>query len=289
MLALGRRDDPEHLVGATLEAARLHGLDVEHLDAAEIRRRFPAVRVEDGWEGAFEREAGFVDPEAAVRAHTRLALREGADLRAETVTDVDLREPAVRTDRARYRARSVVVTAGPWAPQLLADAGLPITARRKVLAHFEPLDPALLSAPTTPGYFISTARGMFYGFPDLPGQGVKIGRHDGGDDTTPETIDRRVRQEEVDELRGVLADFLPDAAGPVRETLTCMYTMSPDGDFLLGALPDTDRAFVATGCSGHAFKFVPALGEVLADLATGRAPAVEVGFLDPARFARASG
>jgi sarcosine oxidase len=247
------------------------------------------VRVGDGWQAVLERDAGFVDPEATVRAHLRLARAAGAELRAERVVAIEPGdEPAVVTTARRYRARSVIVAAGPWAPGLLSDAGLPIVARRKVVAHFTPRDGSALGPAALPGFVVSDASGLFYGFPFLPGHGVRIGRHDGGEYTTADTVDRAVRPEEVAELRALLERVLPDAAGPLRSAVTCLYTMSPDGDFLLGPLAGAPGVVVATGCSGHAFKFVPALGEALADLATGRRPRVDLGFLDPARFPSAA-
>jgi sarcosine oxidase len=285
VVTLSRRGDAGRLVPSVLAAGEQHGLAVEHLDAAGIRSRFPAIRVDDGWEGAFERDAGFVDPEATVRVHQRLAAAAGADLRAEAVVSLDVGSaPVVTTAEARYHARAVVITAGPWAPELLAAAGLPIAATRKVVAHFTPVDPPSVTSPALPGFLLTHAGGTFYGFPSLPGQGVKIARHDGGETTTPDSVDRRVRPEEIEELRDVLAELLPAAAGDVLDAYTCLYTMSPDGNFLVGALPDAPGCFVATGCSGHAFKFVPVLGEVLADLATGRTPEVNLRFLDPGRF-----
>jgi sarcosine oxidase len=290
VLAVARQGDPERLVPATLAAALQHGLPVEHLEPADIRRRFPAVRIDDDWEGVFERDAGFVDPEATVRVHHRLARAAGADLRAAAVTGIEVEDgPVVTTADTRYHARSVIVAAGPWAPQLLASRGLPIVARRKVVAHFAPTDERSVTPDVLPGFLVSRTGGTFYGFPSLPGQGVKIARHDGGEATTPDTVDRRVRPEEVAELRAVLQDLVPAAAGSLLQSYTCLYTMSPDDDFLLGALQGAPGCFVATGCSGHAFKFVPVLGEILADLATGRAPSLDIGFLDPARFVPAGG
>ena len=284
VLELARIGDPDRLVPDTLAAGRRHGLPVEHLTGAEIRRRFPAVHVDDDWEGAFERDAGFVDPEATVRVHHRLAQAAGARFEQERVVGIELGDrPVVRTDRTAYLADRVVVAAGPWAPELLARAGLEIVARRKVLAHFSPADPRQVDAAVLPGFVISDAGHLYYGFPHLSGQGVKIGRHDGGDDCTPDTVDRTVHPDEVAQLRDVLERFLPAAAGAETDAYTCMYTMSADGDFLLGALPDAPSCIVATGCSGHAFKFVPVLGELLADLALGAPPALEIDFLSPRR------
>ncbi|MGN6742154.1 MAG: N-methyl-L-tryptophan oxidase [Amnibacterium sp.] len=282
VVTLAPPDDPEQLVAATLEAAARFALPVEGLEPARVRARFPAVTVPDDWEAVLERDAGFVDPEATVRVLHRLARTAGADLRREAVRSIDLEDAVVTTDRARYRARRVVLAAGPWAPELLGDR-LPLTVTRKVVAHFEPIDPHGLTPDRLPG-FVFGGDAFHYGFPLLPGDGVKIARHDGGEPTTPGTVDRVVRPEEAQSLRAVLAERIPAAAGPLLRAYTCLYTMSPDGDFVLGPLPGAPSCIVATGDSGHAFKFVPLLGELLADLALGTAPAVDIGFLSPARF-----
>jgi sarcosine oxidase len=272
-------------VPATVEAADRYGLQVDRLDAAAIRQRYPAVAVPDGWEGVLERQAGFVDPEATVRTLHRLAREAGAELRAEAALAIEHGErPVVVTAGTRYHPRRVVITAGPWAPELLGGR-LPLTVTRKVVAHFSPLDPDGLGPDRLPGFVVGAGGALHYGFPLLPGDGVKIARHDGGAPTTPATVDRTVHPEEVDALRAALGRLLPAAAGDLLTAYTCLYTMSPDGDFLLGPLPWAPSCIVATGCSGHAFKFVPLLGEVLADLALGSRPAVDIDFLSPARFA----
>jgi sarcosine oxidase len=277
--------EPTGHVPATLDAAARHGLTVEHLSATAIEQRYPAMTVPGDWDGVFEPDAGFVHPEATVRVLQRLAREAGADLRAEAVESIDFGDvPVVRTTRARYRPRRVVLAAGPWAPGLLGGR-LPLTVTRKVVAHFTPLEPHALGPDRLPGFVIGDGDALHYGFPLLPGDGVKIARHDGGAVTTPATADRIVHRDEVEALREVLDRVLPAAAGPLLTAYTCLYTMSPDGDFLLGPLPGSPSCIVATGCSGHAFKFVPLLGELLADLALGTQPSVDIGFLSPSRFA----
>jgi sarcosine oxidase len=276
--------DPARLVPATLEAAARHGLPVEPLGAPALRDRYPALAVPDDWDGVLEPEAGFVDPGATVRVLHRLARDAGADLRAEAVEAIELGDaPLVRTASAVYRPRKVVLAAGPWAPELLGGR-LPLTVTRKVVAHFTPVDPVGLDPDSLPGFVVGGGGALHYGFPLLPGDGVKIARHDGGAPTTPGTVDRTVRIEEIDALRAVLRRILPAAAGPPLSAYTCLYTMSPDGDFLLGPLPGAPACIVATGCSGHAFKFVPLLGALLAELALDGRTSLDIGFLSPGRF-----
>jgi glycine/D-amino acid oxidase-like deaminating enzyme len=90
-----------------------------------------------------------------------------------------------------------------------------------------------------------------------------------------------VTEAERDRLLGLASRFLPAADGPVEETITCRYTMAPNNRFAVGRLPGEDRVFVAAACSGHGFKFGPALGAALADLAEGR-ERPDLDFLSPA-------
>ena len=131
--------------------------------------------------------------------------------------------------------------------------------------------------------------GDYYGFPALPGEGVKLGRHDLREVCTPHTIRREVDPGEVEALRALLDRYLPGASGPVLWTLTCMYTITPDRHFVLDRHPQHAQVVYGCGFSGHGFKFASAIGEVLADLALEGATRHPIAFLSAARFAGAAG
>jgi glycine/D-amino acid oxidase-like deaminating enzyme len=126
--------------------------------------------------------------------------------------------------------------------------------------------------------------GDYYGFPVFPGRGLKIGRHDIGEQTTPQTIRRDVDASEIRMLREVLDRYMPGASGVVKETLTCMYTDTPDSHFIIDLHPEHRNVAIACGFSGHGFKFASAIGEVLADLIIDGRSRFELGFLSAARF-----
>ena len=286
VLVAGPEADPRRMVDRVVGAAKEFGLSYETLGSESVRERFPGFSLPAGWNAVLEPVAGYVNPELAVEAHCRLAEEAGASLiRNETVERIDWGTGVeVTTNRGSYSADRLIIAVGPWAPEFLVEAGLPLVARRKVVAHFDPVEAEALGPDRFPGFFLSLDRGEFYGFPYQPGQGVKIARHDGGDSCTPDTIDREVSDSETDELRDVLGDYIPAAAGSLRDSYTCMYTMTPDQDFVVGAHPTHDNCWIATGCSGHAFKFTSVLGEVLADMATGTPPTCDVDFLAASRF-----
>lgn len=290
VLVAGPEADPRRMVDRVVGAAREFDLPYEMLGSDKIRERFPGFSLPAAWDAVLEPVAGYVNPELAIEAHCRLAEEAGASLmRNETVEQIDWAGGVkVKTNRGTYSADKLIIAVGPWAPEFLKEARLPLVARRKVVAHFDPIETGALGPDKFPGFFLSLDSGEFYGFPYQQGQGVKIARHDGGDNCTPGTIDRAVSDSETDELRGVLNDYVPAASGRLRDAYTCMYTMTPDQHFVVDAHPNHADCWIATGCSGHAFKFTSVLGEVLADMAVGASPKCDIGFLSASRFPRAA-
>ena len=140
---------------------------------------------------------------------------------------------------------------------------------RQVLAWFAPRDPALFSKDRFPVFLLENADGMFYGFPDDGTGSVKVAKHHHADETVdPDRCDRAVSAADEAMIRSCLAAHLPAANGPLVAATTCLYTMTPDGDFIIDRMPGRDRVIVASPCSGHGFKFAPVIGEIIADLAT---------------------
>ena len=281
--------DSQAVAGAT-RSAEEHGLEYELLDAAEVRRRFPALQPDDGTCALYERRAGFLRPEASIAAHLRRAAELGAELRFEEPADAweaDERGVRVRTARGSYEAERLVNAPGAWAPQLL-DLELPLQVLRQVLVWFDPEGGTEPFLPDRfPIYIWETPRATFYGFPHQEGPpgGVKVALHGGGEPCTPETIDRNVRPDDIEELRAVIGERIPALRGPVLHAQTCMYTMTPDEHFVLGMHPHRPNVVVASPCSGHGFKFASVVGEILADLAETGATRHPIGLFDPTRFA----
>ncbi|MDQ7843805.1 MAG: N-methyl-L-tryptophan oxidase [Armatimonadota bacterium] len=259
------------LVQGALASARTHDLDHEVLDSAGLRARYPVFQVRDDAAAVWEPRAGVLFPEAGVLAHLRGALRHGARLRTEErVLAWHPRDGGVEveTDRGVYGGDHLVVTAGPWAAQVLTDLGLPLQVERNVMYWFQPADPALFAPHRLPVYIYEYRREAFiYGFPRLGDDGVKVAHHHSGEICTPEDIRRDVSADEVSRMREILAHTLPGLAGELRQAVTCMYTNTPDGHFIIDRHPRHPQVILACGFSGHGFKFAPVVGEILADLA----------------------
>jgi sarcosine oxidase len=197
---------------------------------------------------------------------------------------------SVRTTRERYEADHLVVTAGPWAPQILRELQLPLRVTRQVVYWFEPTGSIELFRPERmPIYVREMEKGqpMLYGFPltGADSEGVKVGLHGSEDVCTPDTVDRTIDPSEEFTIRERLADALPLLAGRLLHAETCLYTMTPDENFVIDTHPEFPQVTLAAGFSGHGFKFAGVLGEVLADLAIGSKPAYDLELFALRRFA----
>lgn len=279
------------VVKGSLTSARAHGLPHEVLEAGEIRRRYPPLHPGPGVAALFEPMAGVLHPEQCIRAHLQRAESMGASLhfKEPVVTwSASARGVSVTTTRATYEAGQLILAAGPWMPQLLTGLPLPLTIERNVLYWFDPIggiEP--FRAERFPVYIWELETGAhFYGCPALdagPG-GVKVAFFYRGAQCTPDTIDRNVSQEEVAAMCEVLASRIPALNAPLVSTATCMYTTTPDHDFIVGLHPGYDNVVVASPCSGHGYKFASVMGEVLADLATEGVTRHDIGMFDARRF-----
>ncbi len=271
-LMLGPRDG--ELVEGALASATQHDLPYELLDAGRIRDRFPVFHPDDHTVAVAEPRAGVLFPEACVRAQLDAASRAGAELHFEE--PVTGWQPSgsgveVRTQRGRYDAGHLVITAGSWAPRILRDLGIPLTVERNVMFWFAPARHADAFGPDRcPIWMWQYAQDAFiyYGFPAFGREGIKIAHHHSGEECTPETIRREVTPKEVEPVRSMMARYLPDANGAFLAAVACMYTNTPDGHFIIDRHPDHAAVTIACGFSGHGFKFAPAVGEILAGLAT---------------------
>ena len=271
-IMLGHPDSD--VIRGTLASVNTHQLPHRIYQAAEIRQHFPALTPSDDIIAVAETQAGYVVPEAAIRTHLKLAAHHGADLHFnEAVQDWHVDAAGVvhvRTNQGTYSADKLIISAGAWVPQLLADLGLPLRVERRVLCWFDPIGGyAPFAESHFPIYIWDCGDGVsFYGFPYQPGtKGVKVAIHTVGQVCEPHTIDRQLHDQDVTQLQDLLRHRIPALTGPLLDYATCMYTLTPDEHFLIDTHPAHTNVIIASPCSGHGFKFTPVIGEILADLA----------------------
>ena len=264
-------EDGEIFQGA-LESCIEHDLEHEVLTSAELSARFPGIRFPADTMTVYQPDAGFVLSERAIVTHVFGALEHGAEVRArEPVTEWDTDGDRVRvtTTRGSYEAGALVVTGGAWAGPLLPSLHHLVVPERQVLGWFQPLEPAHFAPDRYPVVIADLGEGMYYSLPVFGIPGFKLGKyHHREEQTTADALDRACTDEDEAVLREGLARYFPQANGPVLSMKACMFTNTPDGHFIIDALPDAPNVFVAAGFSGHGFKFSSVVGEIMADLAT---------------------
>ena len=280
------------LIEGVRRSAAEHRLPIEALSAAELRERFPMFVFDDRFAGVLERSAGFLYVDDCVRAHVEAARNAGATILDNEPVRAWQATPGgvtVQTDRARYSAARLVVTAGPWATRLLADWGTGLRVMRQVVLWFEPLHPAAFRRDVFPIYIADAAHGHFYGLPMLDGYGVKVAQHYGAAELDgPEQLDRNTSAADETNVRRFLGEHLPDADGPCRRRSVCLYTLTPDRHFILDVHPEYPNVAVAAGFSGHGFKFASVVGEIMADLVESGHTSQPIGLFRLQRLGRAN-
>jgi sarcosine oxidase len=290
-LMIGRADGD--LVTRSTVSAERFALPHEVLSAAQIRRSYPAFRIDDDWVALWEMNAGYLYAEACVAQQLQQSALAGAELHFnERVMEWNALPGAgvwVRTARKTYVADHLIITAGPWAPQILRELNLPLTITRQVVFRFEPVgDIELFRREQMPIYIREMEKGqpLLYGFPltGVDSEGVKVSLHGSNEYCTPETVDREIRAEDERVIRERLAEALPLLAGRLLHAETCLYTMTPDEHFVIDKHPEFSQVTLAAGFSGHGFKFASVLGEVLADLATDTKHGYDLGLFSLRRF-----
>jgi len=297
MLSSDRKSGSVHVpefFAKTIAAAELYGIKHEMLSASEIRKKFPQFAVHDDEVAYYEYEAGFLRPERCVRAQLDLARSYGAEIHTgEKVLDVVDHGGgvAVCTADNTYECEKAIVSAGSWLPQLI-DKKFASFFRitRQVLFWFD-IENCYrqFSPPQFPIFIWETqgAEGM-YGVPavDGPKGGVKISSSHYMQDTSPDAVNRTVSAEEIETMyERQIAPFFPLVGEKCVRTAVCLYTRTPDAQFIIDRLKPDGSIIVCSPCSGHGFKHSAAIGEALAQLATEGKSKIDLSAMTFARMA----
>jgi sarcosine oxidase len=242
----------------------------ELLDAVEVADRWPSYVLPEGTVAVHQARTGIVPAARGTAAMQRQAVARGAVLRGESgvtaVRDLGSAGLEVEAGGVTYRVRRLVVTADAWTNDVLRHLGtqIPLTVTQEQVTYFTPERPDDFAADRFP-VWIWMDDPSFYGFPTYGEATVKAAQDCGGPVVTADD-----RSFEPDAERGkLLADFMAQtfpASGPATRSKTCLYTLTPDRDFVLGALPGHESVLVGLGAA-HGFKFAPTFGRLLADLA----------------------
>ena len=267
---LGPRDGAID-IATYAQSMRACGVPFEELDAAEIRRRWPQWRIGDDIHGLFQADSGIAMAARANTTHQRLARERGAELRDRTTVQSIAEsggEFEIRTQSGVYRTSRLCIAAGPWSNDALANfqVALPLEVTKEQVTYFRAADPDAFTPERFP-VWIWMDDPSFYGFPIFGENGPKVAQDAGGLPVDPNT--RGFDRDEANSRRvhDFLEKYLPSALGPPLLVKTCLYTLTPDRDFVVDRIPTQASCAVAIG-AGHAFKFASVLGKILAELVT---------------------
>ncbi|WEG12198.1 N-methyl-L-tryptophan oxidase [Pullulanibacillus sp. KACC 23026] len=268
VLGIGAVDSP--FLNETLASAAKFSLPLQKLSADEVMKRWPGLKLPQHFMGCFEPESGFLYSENCIQAYRELAIKNGADVLINTpVVNVEAKNGhvMVQTEQETFSARKVILSTGAWTGKLLPSLQLPIQPLRKVFGWFE--TESTYDLTHFPSFYIDEGHRMFYGFPNVKGEGLKLGRTDGGQpiDPSQHVQDFGSYWEDEGELRECLQAYLPGANGSLRQGKTCLQTWSSDSHFIIDYHPEHRNILIAGGFSGHGFKFGSVIGEILCQMA----------------------
>lgn len=271
-----QRMQPGDFEFESLRVLKQHGRKVERIDSATLRERFPAWNAERYCDGIFERQAGYVESGRVVALLVERAKSLGVELREGSqftgLDEGDGRVKGVLLDNGqRIPGDLVVMAVGAWMPYVLPFTRKFFRATGQPVFHLQPAQPELFASDRFPVFGADISTTGYYGFP-LSREGVvKIANHGPGREMSPESPERAVTPQEEKDLREFLSWTFPKLTdAPIVYKRICLYCDTRDGHFWIAPDPERPGLVVATGDSGHGFKFAPVLGEIIADAVEGK-------------------
>ena len=252
------------------QSLKAAGVDSEWWHPEQLAERFPQFRVPADTDILWQKDTGFLHAAECVLTYLRLARQQGATLHEQTpVTRIEWQAdvPTLYAGNQQFRGRKIIVTAGAWAGALLSPLNLPLTVTKQQVCYYQPEDVPRFQRNRFPVFTEATAAGEFlYGLPFFGRNGLKVARHGKGEPVTPHHYERTPDPDYLAHIDDYVAARLPEL-GKATHAETCLYTETPDEDFIIDLHPECPDLLIATGFSGHGFKFCPVVGRILSDIA----------------------
>ena len=281
------------LIKGTQKSAIKYGITVNELDRKEQLDKFPQFKVPENYTNLIEVDAGFVTPERAILSYTEQALKYKAVIHTKEKTMEWSKKDGiiqVKTNKQIYKCKKLVLTTGAWTSKFSDVKNLDVT--RQILAWAKPKNLDMFELNTFPCWTFAdpSVNGIYYGFPSLPSSsfeepnGIKFAHHTKGKLTDPDIVNRNVSKEEEKTLVEAIKKFIPKGIETITSLKTCLYSYSPDEDFILDFYNNNEDVVIASGFSGHGFKFASVIGEILSELVTKGKSIHPINFLKSNRF-----
>ena len=288
MVYFGTPDSP--FLQTVRASSAQYNIPLNELSEEDCTKKYPQFQLPSNFLRLEEPNAGFLTPERCIRLMVEQARYHGATIQSHTKVlhwRYEKGTVTVTTSSTTYQAKKLVITAGPWAHQLAGQFTPKLTVTRQPFAWVQPKQKELFQAENFPCWLLRNNGEDYYGFPIVPikefgaPMGLKLGKHHpGGEATDPDQVDRNARPADEKALVDFLHEFIPQGYQNTLAMKTCLYTKTADEHFIVDYLPGHDQnVTIATGFSGHGFKFVSVIGEILADLAAKGKTALNIDFL----------
>ena len=294
LLYHGKPDHP--VIKGSILSASLNNIELNDLSVLEAQNDFPQFKLPKGFISFMEPDAGFITPEKAVITYTSEAIKKGAVIRSKEKVMEWKKEPGglkVITDQDIYFCKKFIITAGAWSDKIIPNLKAELSVTRQTLAWLKPITKEPFELGNFPCWMLAPEDkgGVYYGFPILPASqfdgpaGLKVAHHYPAGIADPDNVDRNISGRDIQEIRDIVSHFLPAAGNEIVAIKTCLYTNTKDENFIIDFLPDyEEEVIIACGFSGHGFKFVSVVGEILADLALEGKSGLSIDFLKLSRL-----
>ena len=245
---------------------------IEPLGKSEIQKRFPAWKEAGYAHGYYNPRGGWAKSTRTVAWLLEKATEEGVILRqnngmTELLEHVDQVEGIITQDGTEHRSDLVIIATGAWTPRLLPWMAQILKSVAQPVYHFQLADPTAYQGTQFPQWGANVSETGWYGFPAQQEGILKVAHHGRG---IPMNFgdDQSVFPEMDKKFRDFLSSSFPELRdAPIVKRRLCFYCDSLDGDFWIDHDAGRENLVIATGGSGHGFKFGPVLGEIIADVA----------------------
>ena len=267
-LLFGRKNGD---IESAIKSANKYDIPIKKMTTDEISQKFSVLNPPNEYIGLFESRGGAVFVENSINHMLNTALKKGSIHKYnEKVVRWSKKSNyyLVETNLGNYKAEKLVFSSGAWITKLLPTLKLPIKVERQVLFWFSPRkNPDKFKSINMPNTGWDLDNGLsFYAMPNIENRGFKVAMHHNGDFVDPDTLIRESNDSDLKTVRDFLEQHIPDGNGDLIDSKVCMYTDTPDQDFLIDSHPDDENIIICSPCSGHGFKFTPAIGEICSSL-----------------------
>jgi sarcosine oxidase len=244
----------------------------EVLNAKEVNKRWPQFDIPDTVDTVYTADTGIAHAAKTVLAMQSLARTHGAVLKEHTRVDRVIPKASgsgvvIQTSKGQVHAAKVILAADAWTNKLLAPLGvhIPLSVMQEQVTYFKPTEEQAWESSRFP-VWIWGGDPCFYGFPSFGEPTIKAARDTSNNFMTPEQRTYVHSPQLLEQLNSFMGKVLPDNGRQPLRTVTCQYTITPDRQFVISPLEKHRDIIVGLGAA-HAFKFAPAFGRVLAELA----------------------